>query len=175
MKTTFFALVLFIAVISSCKNSDTPDPGRNLDPGDATVTVTANGNETDYTGTAVYVGKDNFIDNTSRHKFDINLDGTDEKIILNIIYDNNTTDGEIETGEHECGRLTPNNSAQFDGRVAEFYFINSDVYKWVDNAGTVNVTKAESPEFTVSFDVSIINDVTGNFDRIGGSFVSKER
>ncbi|MEM6264686.1 MAG: hypothetical protein AAGI38_19395 [Bacteroidota bacterium] len=177
MKHLLISFLVLAIVCISCKKDEeeSPNMGLSVQPGSLTMSITSGGNTESFSGEATYRGSSGFIDNTTRHIFDLELNRKDEKVIINLIYDNTTTSGEIETGAHECGRLTPINSSNFNGRIAETYMVNSDTYKWIDNPGRVTVVEADDPQFTVEFDFTIINDVTGNFDRFQGSFVSKER
>lgn len=71
------------------------------------------------------------------------------------------------------GRISPVNN--IEPPVAEFYFLGSDTYTFVDNSGSVTITEITNEGVRGSFDVSIINDLTGNFANISGDFYAETR
>ncbi|MEM9858549.1 MAG: hypothetical protein AAF843_14405 [Bacteroidota bacterium] len=173
MKSSFPFLLTIIIIpffFSSCGDDDNETPsGPSL--GDFSLTITDGGNETSLTGEADYRGSSGFINNTTRHIMDLNPTDDDAgDILVNILLDR--SEGVWQAGAYPLGRISP--VSNIEPPVAEFYFVGSDTYKFVDNSGTVTITEITEDGVRGSFDVSIQNDVTGNFARFKGSFFAED-
>ncbi len=158
-------LGLLICLLSGCGDDDgSVAAGPEL--GSFSLTITDAGREVVMEGEARYKGADRFINNTLRHKIDLRGSNNDPDFIINVLIDGD--DGHWITGSYPLARISP--VSNVEPPVAEAYFFGSDTYRFVDNTGIVKINEITEEGVKGEFDVQIINDVTGNFASIQGTF-----
>ncbi len=170
MKRLTLKLIVFVLLSGNLSCGDDDDGLAVSRPGLGTfeLTITDSGREEVMVGEAVYKGSDRFINNTSRHKIDL-LGDNDPDFIINVLVDADA--GQLEEEAYTLARISP--VTNVEPPVAEAYFIGSDTYKFVDNTGVVKINEITEEGIIGEFEVQIMNDLTGNFAQIAGTFYAK--
>lgn len=164
---TLTTLLLILPLLAAC---DKKDPEPDIALGTFKTTLSGGSVEEAWEGEAIFRQRNLYVNNTYRNT--IQLKTSNETIIINLLRDRTDAYKIPPTGDYENGQFGPNSSAKTT-LISEFWVSGSKRFTWVDNPGAVIITRADENRIEGTFDVSIIDDNTGNYVTFEGSFRAK--
>ena len=173
LRTTALTLACTILLASAC-DKDEAD-AVSVRPGfEAEITGAA---EDSWTGTATFQAPDNFVNNSARYtiRLETGTGVNDPGIIVNVLIPNEGRPDTPPIGEYSTGQFGPGTTLS-NGGFAEFYTVNYRDFSYVDNPGTVTITRSDPEVVAGEFDVFIYGtNGTGNPGIFRGSFRAEPR
>lgn len=157
-----------LLTLEACSGGDDGDGGA----AEGSFSVALTGAETGaWTGEASFRDRQGFVNNTSRWTIDLETgDVGDEALLINLITSAEGAGEYPPTGTYELGQFTPGTGNQV--LFGEFYAVDAPDYTWVDNPGTIDVTRAGDGVIAGAVEASIQNNATGGFTTFRGSFTA---
>lgn len=121
-------------------------------------------------GTATFRALDTNFFGAYRQTVDCEFASPDVSFVMNIL--NEPYEGDVPTGEYVTGQSNPS----LRPPLIEAYFIDgaaADLPTYVDNPGSITVTESSETRIAGQIDMSILDEDSGNFYDVTGSFVAE--